>query len=323
MTRASSSSGCGRPVPRSSVRRGPTAGAGDTVTVVEERPGPAAATTRRSVGRRGLGATVVERPGRRGLAGARRARRPDGAEPGRASRPSRVPRRAAAAASRCAATSTSGSRPRACRSSRSPARTARARSRRSSPRCSTRPACARVRGGQHRPSAARRGRGAVPTSSSSRSRRSSSTRRRRRSGPRSRCCSTSPTTTSTGTARSTAYVAIKARVFAYQRADDLLVANLDDPVVARARAAPRRRTVGVALGPARPGVTGRLGAPGHADGVGLARSSRSPRCARRRTTSPTRSRPPRPRVALGATPAAMRRGAGGFREAPPPSGVGR
>ncbi len=44
-----------------------------------------------------------------------------------------------------------------------------------------------------------------------------------------------------------AYAAVKARVFAHQRDDDLLVANLDDPVVAELSAAAPARVVGVAL----------------------------------------------------------------------------
>ncbi len=44
-----------------------------------------------------------------------------------------------------------------------------------------------------------------------------------------------------------AYTAVKARVFEHQRDDDLLVANLDDPIVARLAATAPAHTVGVTL----------------------------------------------------------------------------
>jgi UDP-N-acetylmuramoylalanine--D-glutamate ligase len=44
------------------------------------------------------------------------------------------------------------------------------------------------------------------------------------------------------------YTAVKARVFAHQRDDDLLVANLDDPVVAGLAATAPARRIGVGLG---------------------------------------------------------------------------
>ncbi len=119
------------------------------------------------------------------------------------------------------------------------------------------------------------------------------------------------------------YTAVKARVFAHQRDDDLLVANLDDPVVAELAAA--------RAGARRSGST-------------LGRTCRAPTRDRGRVPRDAGGRADRrdrgPAVAAPARPHQRARGHRGghrgrwqpgrgarvareFREAPPPSGAGR
>ena len=85
------------------------------------------------------------------------------------------------------------------------------------------------------------------------------------------------------------YRAVKAKVFTHQRADDVLVANLDDPVVRELAATAPGRVIGVSLD----GAAGRVRRPrrdvGHAGRGGhRPRRGAGPRVSR--TTSPTRWR---------------------------------
>ena len=92
--------------------------------------------------------------------------------------------------------------------------------------------------------------------------------------------------------------AAKARIWADQRADDVAVANADDPVVsrhARVRAGPARHVRPRATAPTT-ASTATLPTPGRAVLAG-----RRALGARSRTTSPTRWPRPRPRLAGGAT----------------------
>ena len=149
----------------------------------------------------------------------------------------------------------------------------------------------RARGRQHRPRRARRARPSRSTSSWSRSRRSSCTRSRPRSRPRSRCCSTSPTTISTGTARST-------RTSPTRRTSS----RTSDPTTCSSRTSTTRSSCAARVTRAGPGGrvharrAGRAGRAGWRgdllvadDGTELVTVDRSAGCP---TTAPTSPRPP-------------------------------
>ena len=177
--------------------------------------------------------------------------------------------------------------------------------------------------------AARRGATTTSTWSSPRCRRSSSRSRPRRSGPRvGRAPQRRPTTISTGTARFDAYAAAKARIFAHQTADDLLVFDADDAVVAAIAAdAPGRRVAVLASrGTRRPASASstrpRAGCSSTADGTELAAvdDAAPSRC---RTTARTRSPPPRPRSRSARPPTACATRSASFASLPHRVAAGR
>ena len=118
-----------------------------------------------------------------------------------------------------------------------------------------------------------------------------------------------------------AYTAVKARVFAHQRDDDLLVANVDDPVVRDLAASAPARSVAVTRAETAGAYStghGFLLAPSGEEIVEIATlGSRLPHDLTNALAATAAA------TAVGGTPGRGARVTAEIREAPPPSGAGR
>ncbi len=117
------------------------------------------------------------------------------------------------------------------------------------------------------------------------------------------------------------YTAVKARVFEHQRDDDLLVANLDDPIVRDLAATAPARTIGVTLAATAGAYTtagGSLVTPAGQPIVEVAAlPSRLPHDLTNALAATAAA------LAVGGSVDASARDVGEFAEAPPPGGAGR